>query len=279
MPFPPTAAARAWAARAALVAALPACAGAQAAPVPLATAPLPPAVSVQIVDRLADSRQAAVADLTGLQVAQAERRLRGQRLRLQAVALRPGARTVRSQWPEPGRPLPDDGTVVVWLGRPAGPPADATETAASDLRDAAAPAPAPVPLAPVSLAPGPSGETASAGLQGGTTPDPSGPPAGGDPTGEVSTGPASWYGPGFDGRRTACGNRFDQDAYTLASRDLACGTTVRVTGPTGRSVTAVVDDWGPAAWTGRRFDLSKATFAAVHHLSAGVTTVTVEVLR
>ncbi len=81
-------------------------------------------------------------------------------------------------------------------------------------------------------------------------------------------GMASWYGPGFEGNTTACGNRFDPADFTLASRELPCGTPVRVVGPRG-GVNAVVDDYGPASWTGRRFDLSRATFAAVQDINAG----------
>ena len=36
--------------------------------------------------------------------------------------------------------------------------------------------------------------------------------------GTTATGTASWYGPGYDGKRTACGEKFDQDALTAAPR-------------------------------------------------------------
>ncbi|HWB73219.1 MAG TPA: septal ring lytic transglycosylase RlpA family protein, partial [Egibacteraceae bacterium] len=99
------------------------------------------------------------------------------------------------------------------------------------------------------------------------------------PVGEPLRGPASWYGAEFAGRRTACGQRFDPAARTLASRELRCGTVVVITGPGGARVEATVTDWGPAPWTGRRFDLSQATFAAVAPLSAGVVPVTVTVVE
>ncbi len=82
-------------------------------------------------------------------------------------------------------------------------------------------------------------------------------------------GLASWYGSGFAGQRTACGGRFDPSRRTLASRELPCGTRVDVVAPGGRSVTAVVTDYGPASWTGRRFDLSRATFRALRPLAEG----------
>lgn len=95
------------------------------------------------------------------------------------------------------------------------------------------------------------------------------------PFGTELTGDASWYGPGFDGRRTACGGIYDQDAATIASRELRCGTVVRVTGPTGLTVEATVTDWGPTEWSGRRFDLSPAVFNAIAPLEAGVVPVRV----
>jgi peptidoglycan lytic transglycosylase len=57
---------------------------------------------------------------------------------------------------------------------------------------------------------------------------------------------ATWYGPGFHGRRTASGERFNRHAMTLASRHLPFGTRVRVTNPkTGKSAIARVNDRGP----------------------------------
>ncbi|CAO4153266.1 septal ring lytic transglycosylase RlpA family protein [Methylorubrum aminovorans] len=57
---------------------------------------------------------------------------------------------------------------------------------------------------------------------------------------------APWYGPGFQGRLTANGERFDQDALTAAHRTLRFGTRVRVTNAaTGRSVVVRINDRGP----------------------------------
>lgn len=47
------------------------------------------------------------------------------------------------------------------------------------------------------------------------------------------------------------------------------GTRVRFTYE-GRTVTAVCTDRGPAAWTGRTFDLSRGAFAALAPLGRGV---------
>jgi rare lipoprotein A len=57
---------------------------------------------------------------------------------------------------------------------------------------------------------------------------------------------ATWYGPGFHGRRTASGERFNRNAMTLASRHLPFGTVVRVINPrNGKSVVGRVNDRGP----------------------------------
>ena len=68
---------------------------------------------------------------------------------------------------------------------------------------------------------------------------------------------ASWYGPGFNGRRTSSGEVFNQNRLTAASRDLPLGSRVRVTNlANGRSVVVLVNDRGPYV-RGRGIDLSK----------------------
>jgi rare lipoprotein A len=49
-------------------------------------------------------------------------------------------------------------------------------------------------------------------------------------------GQASYYGPGFDGRPTASGERFDQDAMTAAHPKLPLGTEVTGTRPVRAAV-------------------------------------------
>jgi len=46
-------------------------------------------------------------------------------------------------------------------------------------------------------------------------------------------------GPGFDGRRAACGLIFDQNEMTAASNTFKCNTTARVTS-NGRTITVKV---------------------------------------
>lgn len=69
---------------------------------------------------------------------------------------------------------------------------------------------------------------------------------------------ASWYGPGFHGRLTANGERYNMHALTAAHKTLPFGTEVKVTNvKNGKSVVVRINDRGPFA-KGRTIDLSKA---------------------
>jgi rare lipoprotein A (peptidoglycan hydrolase) len=72
---------------------------------------------------------------------------------------------------------------------------------------------------------------------------------------------ATWYGPGFYGRRTACGGRLTPDTLGIAHPKLRCGTLVDVM-YRGRSVTVPVVDHGPYA-NHASFDLTAAAAAAL----------------
>jgi len=88
-------------------------------------------------------------------------------------------------------------------------------------------------------------------------------PAAAEETQPVQTGAASWYGPGFHGKRTANGETFNTNALTAAHKPLPFGTEVRVTNErTGKSVVVRINDRGPYAH-GRVIDLSKAAADAV----------------
>ena len=79
----------------------------------------------------------------------------------------------------------------------------------------------------------------------------------------VQSGRASWYGPGFHGRKTASGETFNANALTAAHRTLPFGTRVRVMNKsTGRSVVVRINDRGPYAH-GRVIDLSRASAQAI----------------
>jgi len=93
--------------------------------------------------------------------------------------------------------------------------------------------------------------------------------------GRVFSGFASFYG-NESGRRTASGQRFDQNALTCAHRSLPFGTKLRVTHG-GRSVIVTVNDRGPFV-RGRVLDLSTGAARAVGLTGAGVGRVTAEVI-
>jgi rare lipoprotein A len=73
----------------------------------------------------------------------------------------------------------------------------------------------------------------------------------------VETGVASWYGPGFHGKSTANGERYDQSERTGAHRTLQMPAIVRVTNlENGRSTVVRINDRGPFARS-RVIDLSR----------------------
>lgn len=93
-----------------------------------------------------------------------------------------------------------------------------------------------------------------------------------------ATGIASWYGPGFHGRRTANGEIFDQNALTAAHPTLQMPSIVRVTNlQNGRSVVVRINDRGPFAH-GRIIDLSRQAAELLGFRAAGITRVRVVVL-
>ncbi len=91
-------------------------------------------------------------------------------------------------------------------------------------------------------------------------------------------GVASWYGPGFHGRLTANGERYDMNGMTAAHKTLKFGTKVRVTNKNnGKSVVVRINDRGPYA--GKRIiDLSKGAANAIGMIASGTASVSVEVL-
>jgi rare lipoprotein A len=71
-------------------------------------------------------------------------------------------------------------------------------------------------------------------------------------------GKASWYGPGFHGKKTASGQVFNQHALTAAHPHLPLGSRVRVTNlKNGKQVEVTINDRGPHK-AGRIIDLSRA---------------------
>jgi rare lipoprotein A (peptidoglycan hydrolase) len=72
---------------------------------------------------------------------------------------------------------------------------------------------------------------------------------------------ATIYGPGFYGRRTACGGRLTRATIGVANRSLPCGSLVSVL-YRGRTLTVPVIDRGPYA-NGADWDLTMATARAL----------------
>lgn len=96
--------------------------------------------------------------------------------------------------------------------------------------------------------------------------------------GKTYTGKASWYGPGFHGRRTASGQIFNQNALTAAHRHLPFGTKVKVTNMrNGRSVIVTINDRGPFSGS-RILDLSAAAAQTIGMKSTGVAQIEMQVL-
>lgn len=90
---------------------------------------------------------------------------------------------------------------------------------------------------------------------------------------------ASYYGGGRRERLnpvTACGVRFRARALTAAHRTLPCGTLLSVC--YRACATVLVNDRGPAAWTGRSLDLSHGAARAIGMIGVGVARVRVAII-
>jgi rare lipoprotein A (peptidoglycan hydrolase) len=86
-----------------------------------------------------------------------------------------------------------------------------------------------------------------------------------------STGPAktetkaqiaTWFGPGFYGQKTACGQTMSPVIVGVASRTLPCGTLVLVNYK-GHRMTVPVIDRGPYAHNGAMWDLTWGAASAL----------------
>ncbi len=79
----------------------------------------------------------------------------------------------------------------------------------------------------------------------------------------------SWYGPGFYGKRTACGLAMTESLKGVAHRSLPCGTLVTFKNPAnGKSITVPVVDRGPYV-SGRDWDLTGGACLALGHCYTG----------
>ena len=91
-------------------------------------------------------------------------------------------------------------------------------------------------------------------------------------------GIASWYGPGFHGKRTSSGEAYDMYAMTAAHKTLPLPSWVRVTNlDNGRQVVVKVNDRGPFH-PGRIIDLSYTAAWKLGMLGRGTAPVEIEVV-
>ncbi|MGE5547651.1 MAG: septal ring lytic transglycosylase RlpA family protein [Solirubrobacterales bacterium] len=93
------------------------------------------------------------------------------------------------------------------------------------------------------------------------------------------TGEASWYGKAFHRRRTANGERFDENELTAAHQTLPMPSVVRVTNlENGRSLILRINDRGP--FVGKRIlDVSKKAAQLLGFHGSGTTKVRVTILE
>ena len=92
----------------------------------------------------------------------------------------------------------------------------------------------------------------------------------------VEQGEASWYGPGFHGKKTASGEKYDSNDLTAAHRKLPLGSEATITNlENGKQVEVEINDRGPYA-AGRKIDLSKAAAEKLDILDDGTAPVRIE---
>jgi len=95
---------------------------------------------------------------------------------------------------------------------------------------------------------------------------------------KVWMGNASWYGPQFNGRVTADGERYDCEALTAAHPTLPFGSLVRVVEPrSGRYALIRINDRGPYL-EGREMDVSLHVARKLGLISRGVSRVRLELI-
>ncbi len=92
-------------------------------------------------------------------------------------------------------------------------------------------------------------------------------------------GLASWYGPGFHGRKTASGQRYNMHELSAAHRSLPLPSYVQVTNlHNGRHIIVRVNDRGPFVGDERIIDLSYGAARALGMVNTGVARVEVVAL-
>ena len=91
-------------------------------------------------------------------------------------------------------------------------------------------------------------------------------------------GEASWYGPGFDGKKTASGDIFDDSKLTAAHKTIPLGSKAKITNLTnGKTVEVKINDRGPFI-EGRIVDLSHAAAKSLGIIERGIAKVQIDLL-
>lgn len=91
-------------------------------------------------------------------------------------------------------------------------------------------------------------------------------------------GRASWYGPGFHGKKTASGEIYDQNKLTAAHKTVPLGSKARVVNlDNGSTVEVEINDRGPYI-EGRIIDLSRAAAGVLGFIQSGTAPVKIELL-
>jgi rare lipoprotein A len=92
------------------------------------------------------------------------------------------------------------------------------------------------------------------------------------------SGIASWYGPGFHGKRTANGEVYDENGLTAAHKTLPMPSLVRVTNlENGRSIQVRVNDRGPFE-AGRIIDMTRRGAQLLGFINQGTARVRVDIM-
>ena len=102
-----------------------------------------------------------------------------------------------------------------------------------------------------------------------------------DPPKPIKTwvGNASWYGPEFDGKKTANGERFDAESLTAAHPNLPFGSLVRVVNTrSGKFEVVRINDRGPYQ-EGREIDVSYRVARKIGLIHSGVSQVRLELMQ
>ncbi|MBU3916008.1 septal ring lytic transglycosylase RlpA family protein [bacterium] len=96
---------------------------------------------------------------------------------------------------------------------------------------------------------------------------------------EQMLGYASWYGPGFHGKKTANGEEYDQNKMTAAHRVLPMNTWVQATNlENNRSVVVRINDRGPFK-KNRIIDMTRKAAESLDFLDRGTARVSLKIIQ